>query len=956
MKENGIVINVLGDSITEAAYLPVEEGFCGLLEKELGYEVRNYGVGGTSIAPSISPNLENPQYDLDFLQRFDKMDHHADVLIVFGGTNDYGHGDAPFGTLDDNTPHTFLGSLRTLCEKIKKHYRNKPVIFITPMKRELNVRLKPMVSKGELSYKLENYANFISYFASIYGFDCIDLYHELDIDPSKAEDKEKYTKDGLHPNALGHSIIAKRILNKLSILSTSDLSLDWTFHYEKDGFRSQDFLVDLPVCMEEILSKNGIEGHPYLSTNTWDYEKYEDCHQWYSKRFKSTKKSGVLSFKGIDTISEVYLNGKLIGTTDNMFLQHDFIVDNLAEENELTVHILPAVSEGKKIPLPDYCFANKYNYESLNIRKCASSFGWDIFLRAPLGGIWKKVYLSEEECVFDKMRLNVDYDCENGYVSCHFDDVSRYKNIKIDLFSGESKYHFEKELEKENKFEVASPLPWNIRNHGKANLYTLVISLDDGDSSISKCFRVGFRNVKLKRSSFIHKGGTFQFIINGEPVYLLGTNWVPIDALKHIDKERMYKALHHVYDLNCNAIRVWGGGVYECDEFYSWCDEHGIFVWQDFMMGCAIYPRTREFEKKIYQEADSIVKKMSHHPSICLWAGDNECDVACQWAGDKINPNDNSITRNAIPKALKKNKQTIPYMPSSPYEDSLGYRHFNLLPEDHLWGPRDYFRGEYYAKSEPYFISETGYHGCPSPRTLSKFIKDTWPIFKEDGLPNKEYLAHATSVRDDYSSPYAFRIKLMSDQIKTLFEDDISNLHYFSLASQISQAEAMKYFIEKTRARKNTSGIIWWNLIDGWWQISDAIMDYDFTKKLAYEFIKRASNPQLATIFEEGEDLKIALVNSSEEEVLFKYEVVDKTHNVVIAKGSKKVKPHKVVHSFLCALTSDQTYYEVKYAIDDKEERLNHYVLNIKGASLNQYLSLVGPLYGYEGGRFKCIE
>ena len=147
------------------------------------------------------------------------------------------------------------------------------------------------------------------------------------------------------------------------------------------------------------------------------------------------------------------------------------------------------------------------------------------------------------------------------------------------------------------------------------------------------------------------------------------------------------------------------------------------------------------------------------------------------------------------------------YLPSSPYISKAAYEteNDNCRPENHLWGPRDYFKGNYYVNSTAHFASETGYHGCPSPESLKKFIN-----------------------------------ALMANQIKVLFGEEFNDLETFSLASQLSQAEAVKFFIERFRSQKwRRTGLIWWNLIDGWPQISDAVVDYYYNKKIAYSFIKR---------------------------------------------------------------------------------------------------------------------
>lgn len=105
-------------------------------------------------------------------------------------------------------------------------------------------------------------------------------------------------------------------------------------------------------------------------------------------------------------------------------------------------------------------------------------------------------------------------------------------------------------------------------------------------------------------------------------MFLLGTNWVPLDAFPSQNAKRLDRALELLWDIGCNAVRCWGGGVYESDEFYRYCDRHGIVVWQDFAMGCAVYPQEQDFAKMLEEEAVHTVKRLRNHACIILWAGD----------------------------------------------------------------------------------------------------------------------------------------------------------------------------------------------------------------------------------------------------------------------------------------------------------------------------------------------
>ena len=195
----------------------------------------------------------------------------------------------------------------------------------------------------------------------------------------------------------------------------------------------------------------------------------------------------------------------------------------------------------------------------------------------------------------------------------------------------------------------------------------------------------------LERTSTTDQEGSgeFCFRINGQKVFAMGTNWVPVDAFHSRDEERLPEILPMLDDLGCNIVRCWGGNVYESDIFYDYCDEHGIMVWQDFSMACAAYPQDETYRKIFEPEIVSVVKRLRGRACLVLWAGDNECDYFYD------DPQKNAITRKWIPDILALYDDSRPYLPSSPYRDAEAVANGNVTPEDHLWGPRDYFKGDY---------------------------------------------------------------------------------------------------------------------------------------------------------------------------------------------------------------------------------------------------------------------
>jgi beta-mannosidase len=320
-----------------------------------------------------------------------------------------------------------------------------------------------------------------------------------------------------------------------------------------------------------------------------------------------------------------------------------------------------------------------------------------------------------------------------------------------------------------------------------------------------------------------------------------GTNWVPLDAFHSRDAGRLAQALEMVADLGCNMIRCWGGNVYEQEAFFDWCDAHGVLVWQDFAFACCIYPQTEAFLAEVRHEAEETVQRLRNHACLAVWCGDNEIDMTYHSQGR--DPGRNRLTREVLPQVLERLDPQRAYLPSSPYIPPVLVQRadaWTATPEQHLWGPRGYYKSPFYTQHSAHFIGEIGYHGCPNVSSIERFItpEHLWP-WQDNG----EWQVHAV-YHWQHPAIERDRIRLMANQIRELFGQIPEDLPTFALASQITQAEAKKFFIESTRLRKwQTSGILWWNLLDGWPQFSDAVVDYYFGKKLAYHYIRRAQRP-----------------------------------------------------------------------------------------------------------------
>lgn len=211
-------INFLGDSITEGSGASSKETcYVSLIEKTTGAVCRNYGIGGTRIARQKTPSL-NPVHDKYYGSRVAEMEPDADIVVVFGGTNDFGHGDAPLGIFSDRTEDTFYGALHLLYTSLIEKYSESQIVVITPLHRFTEDSPRGDGSKLCDFPVLKVYVEAIREVAEYYSLPVLDLYKNSGIQPKIPVMQEKYMPDGLHPNDAGYRILADKIIKFLSSL------------------------------------------------------------------------------------------------------------------------------------------------------------------------------------------------------------------------------------------------------------------------------------------------------------------------------------------------------------------------------------------------------------------------------------------------------------------------------------------------------------------------------------------------------------------------------------------------------------------------------------------------------------------------------------------------------------------------------------------------------------------
>ncbi|WP_353196090.1 sugar-binding domain-containing protein [Parapedobacter defluvii] len=738
---------------------------------------------------------------------------------------------------------------------------------------------------------------------------------------------------------------------------------------------AQRIAATVPGNVELDLLKAGLIADPMIGSNVYALRKYEGYQWCYTKTFSTPGvKPGErvrLVFGGIDCLAEIWLNGTHIGSASNMFIEHAYDVTDVLKaggENTLQVIIRSAVIEAQQYMLGTFSVGNFAATESTYIRKAPHAYGWDIMPRLVSAGLWRDVSLeviNEAHIVNTQwMTSSIDLEAKTARVfvdvqlAIPFEKLDRTQ-ARISLSRGGKVVHEEKVRVTSHAFrgiiELQDVAFWWPRGYGDPALYDANVALEDEEGNVlseAEC-RVGIRTVHLDRTEhndMENDYGRFCFVVNGEPVFARGTNWVPLDALHSRDAALLDDAFQLMVEANCNMVRCWGGNVYEDHRFFDLCDENGIMVWQDFAMGCTFYPQRDDFARMIEEEATAVVTKLRNHPSLVLWAGNNEDDVALRWTliNFNIDPNRDRVSREVLPRVIYEMDPTRPFLPSSPYYSQQVYdegSHDDLLPENHLWGPRGYYKDAYYTQAKARFVSEIGYHGLPNRSTLEKmFTKDAvnpW-LDGKVGLWNDEWMTKAVRPFPD-EPKQGGRNDLMTNQVKILFGSVPADLDNFIRASQAVQAEAMKFFVEKWRGDKpERSGIIWWNIRDGWPILSDAVTDYYNSKKLAFHFLKNVQE-NVCVFINDAKAGKhpLVAVNDTRKDSGGYVTVTDIASGKTLYQGDFTVPANgKSVISELPALQG-QGMLLIRCEIDGKPYT-NHYLYGEPPFNLDTYYELLG--------------
>jgi len=634
------------------------------------------------------------------------------------------------------------------------------------------------------------------------------------------------------------------------MLLRQSLPATWTF-------RSSDSRTWLPArvpgCVHTDLHRAGKIPDPFWGSNERELGWIEEADWTYRCSFTAAtalrdRERVELVAEGLDTFAVLTLNGKEVGRTGNMFCAHRFDVKGLLLPGRNTLEIFfqspMALIRDRKRPghFPEWNDA--VGGVSL-VRKEQCSFGWDWGPRFPTSGVWLPIGLE----AWDGNRIEsvrVVQEHTKGKVALAFHPTVTAKGKA--KFRGTISIAGKKVAVIDDlKAVIETPLLWWPNGHGEQPLYEVELELLDSEGAVADVWRkkIGLRTIVLDRHAD-EFGESFQFVVNGRAIFAKGANWIPAHSFVAEVNASLYdNLLTSAAEANMNMLRVWGGGIYEKEEFYDLCDEKGLLVWQDFMFACALYPGDREFLASVAAEAETQVRRLAHRACLALWCGNNEIEQMPQ-----------EITRTrerkkayedlfygVLPKAVAAWDGVTDYWPCSPHNPEGYEKGYNneRAGDCHFW---DVWHArkpvKRYEEMNFRFCSEFGMQSYSSPEVAATYcLPEKWNVFGPE-MDNHQKNAAGNQIILDYVSRL-YR-----------FPKDYAALAYLS---QLNQAYCMKVGVEHfRRAMPRTMGALYWQLNDCWPVASWSSLEFGGRwKALQYE-AKRFFAPALISVHVPGEE------------------------------------------------------------------------------------------------------
>lgn len=632
----------------------------------------------------------------------------------------------------------------------------------------------------------------------------------------------------------------------------------------------------VPGSVYDDLQRAGLLPDPYdrdnqaaaLEAARFDYE-YQASFSLSARDLGHSRL--LLRCLGLDTLCTITLNDMQVAQTDDMHRVYEFDVKPLLRVGANRLHFL------LRSPV-EYVLAKEkeFHLESCAdavpgisyLRKGQSMFGWDWGAQLPDLGIWRGVSL----CLWDDARFS-----DVGFRQFHGEDTVRLEaEISVERISaqplrleavlagpdggqlGVQELALGQQDRCRLQFEIKSPKLWWPNGWGEQPLYRIALRLLCGAAELEqRVYRIGLRTLLLRREPD-QWGESFAFEVNGRPLFAMGANYIPEDhILARKTPERTRALLQSCRDAHYNMVRVWGGGCYPDDEFLDLCDEMGLLVWQDHLYACGIYHFDETMWENVAAELRDNVTRIRHHPSLCLWSGNNEC--AYGWAywgwqerfGEDLKREYLKQFEEVLPALSARYDPDTCYIPSSP-TSGRGLEEPNAQDRGDMhywevWHERKPF--EAYREIYGRFLSEFGIQSFPGIKTVNSFTREG----------DRNIFSYVMEAHQKNGTANGKILHYISEYFK--YPKDLTSLLY---VSQLVQGIGMQCGVEHWRRnRGRCMGSLYWQLNDCWPVASWSSIDYYGRWKASHYLAKRFFEPCQISCLAEGEGATLFFSNES---------------------------------------------------------------------------------------------
>jgi len=655
-----------------------------------------------------------------------------------------------------------------------------------------------------------------------------------------------------------------------------DLAGDWQLSSVDN---SHTLAMELPGDVHSALLKAGVIDDPYVGRNENDVQ-WVAHKDWVIERTVTVGADDIagywyLDLEYLDTVASVFVNDKLVLEAENCFRRYRADVSKTLVEGENRIRIVlhSSIAEGarRQAEQPFYVPYHPGNSPIANgnmLRKPQCHFGWDWNLAiAPLGVYGEialcRLEIARIEHVTSKQVWLEDGSVDlvvtltlfadgPGIVPVHFSLDEDRERLDCAVGKGETRIT--------HVFTVSEPKRWWPAGSGEQDLSRLTVEVPQ--EQVTR--QIGFRTVELLTDKD-EAGSRFAFRVNGREIFCKGANWIPADALaSRVTREGVEDLLTSAVDANMNMIRVWGGGFYEPDWFYDLCDRLGLMVWQDFMFACNLYPSTPDFLENVAAEVDYQAKRLSSHPSIAVWCGDNELVGALTWFDEPRKDRDRYLVsydrlNRTIEVALKAALPEAIWWPSSPASGYLDFGdawHADGSGDMHYWSVWHENKSfDNYRTVRPRFCSEFGFQSYTSMPVIRQFSAE-------------KDLNIASPVIESHQKNVGGNERIAGTMFRYFrFPKDFPAFVYLS---QVQQGLAIRTAVDYWRSLKpHCMGTLYWQLNDTWPVASWSSLDYGGSWKAMHYMVRRFFQPvSVAAIpSADGKEIAFSMVNDTAEPV-----------------------------------------------------------------------------------------